>query len=145
MDPYATHLRALIETVLETSGPVLELGCGDYSTPLLKAVCAAQKRHFKAMAANAEWGARFGAEIVDWDSWKPEGVWGMVFLDNEESTANRIRRIPALLAHTDVIVLHDADTSSKHKHWNDCVQGWTVNFFAEHTPATAVLRKNVES
>ena len=30
MDPYSTHQVALIRTALETTGPILELGCGDH-------------------------------------------------------------------------------------------------------------------
>jgi len=138
MDPYATHQRALLETVMATTGPVLELGCGDYSTPLLSAICESQGRPFKAQASNAEWASRFpGVEVVDWETWiAPEGRWGLVFLDNEEHTLKRYRRLEVLSHITDTIVLHDANVKSL-----VTIPGWTVQFYTQHKPHTAVLRK----
>ena len=35
MDQYATHQRLLVAAVMQTEGPIVEMGCGNYSTPLL--------------------------------------------------------------------------------------------------------------
>ncbi len=40
MDMYGTHMACLIAAVINTTGPVLELGSGHYSTPLLHVLCS---------------------------------------------------------------------------------------------------------
>jgi len=41
---WGTHQVPLITVVVNTKGPILELGCGDFSTPILHALCTAEKR-----------------------------------------------------------------------------------------------------
>jgi len=44
IDLWSTHLPVLVAVVAKTQGPVLELGCGHYSTRVLHALCGAQGR-----------------------------------------------------------------------------------------------------
>lgn len=139
IDPYATHIVALMETALTTTGGILELGCGHYSTPMLAAIAKLQGRRFLAQASNKEWAAQFpGVEIVEWKTWSPpEGPWGMVFMDNEEHTRTRYQRLPALAEVTDTIVLHDANEPDKY----NILQGWETTLHTTYKPFTAVLRR----
>jgi hypothetical protein len=139
IDPYATHLEALIGTAMSTDGPILELGRGDYSTPLLKAIAKAQGREFKSQASNKEWASRFqDVEIVDWDTWVPPlGYWGMVFLDSEEHTHKRYERLHVLSTITNTIVLHDANEPKRY----DVLNGWGITLHVRHKPHTAVFRR----
>lgn len=157
MDRYATHLEALIRTALRTKGPILELGCGDYSTPLLVAFAEEQGRELLVQASDELWLDRFTSyegppsirmELVTWSRWAPptpqcsgESKWGFVFLDSEESTADRIRRLPALLAVTDIVVMHDADKAMARPHWQEMSQLWQIieHYFLD--PQTTVLRR----
>jgi hypothetical protein len=41
---FGTHTTPLVTAIMHTSGPVLEMGCGDYSTPMLHAILAKQGR-----------------------------------------------------------------------------------------------------
>lgn len=153
MDPYATHLQALITTALRTTGPILELGCGDYSTPLLAAFANEQGRRLLVQASDWRWLSRYEAlggeqveiEQVDWKTWTPpvaEPKWGFVFLDSEQNTADRIRHLPALLEVTDLVVLHDADHSMKREGWEKRSAGWQIiEHYFEPLPQTVVLRK----
>lgn len=141
MDAYATHLEILVETALNTTGAILELGCGDYSTPVLSAIAKFQGRQFTAQASSPEWAARLGAELVDWRTWKPSGHWGMVFLDSEESVINRMKRLPELADITEVVVMHDADTAIRSDDWEDKVKKYaSCSLYEKHKPWTAVLR-----
>lgn len=145
MDPYATHLPVLVETALRTTGPILELGCGDYSTPVLAAIASQQGRRFTVQASDRNWSDRFkdiaDVEMVDWLTWSPPpGRFGLVFLDNEEFTKERIKRLHQLAAVADVIVMHDADVASTRPHWAECTAGLTVAMHKRYTPWTAVIR-----
>ncbi|MBI5395282.1 MAG: hypothetical protein HZA91_08310 [Verrucomicrobia bacterium] len=59
MDPYSTHQPALIACVARYGGPVLELGVGWYSTPVLHAMAGAMSFDLVSVDNNAEWLARF--------------------------------------------------------------------------------------
>lgn len=56
---YGTHMAALLTAVLHTTGPVLEMGCGDYSTPLLHALCKPTKRLIVSADCDQNWLNRF--------------------------------------------------------------------------------------
>ena len=56
MNPFATHLPVLLACLERTSGPVLELGSGWFSTPLLAAF--AQDRLVRTIETNPEWFGR---------------------------------------------------------------------------------------
>lgn len=60
IDLWSTHLPLLVEAVLNTTGPVLELGCGHYSTRVLHAIAGAfPERPFVTCDTNAGWVAKF--------------------------------------------------------------------------------------
>lgn len=149
MDPYATHLEALVETAVKTTGGILELGCGDYSTLPLLAICEAQGRYYKAEASNKEWAGRFGdlVDIVDWADWTPpkcptseDGKWGMVFLDSEEAVRDRIKRLPALADVTDTVVMHDAQIALHNPEFKGYTEKYKkIAVYNRHMPWTAVL------
>lgn len=145
MDKYATHLEALVESALSSQGPILELGCGDYSTPVLAAIARQQGRKFLVQAQDEAWAAKYldiaEVQIVKWSEWVPHGQWGMALLDSEESTAGRIERLPALAEVTRLVVLHDADPSMGRPRWPDCSAGWEITLYKRYKPWTAVLRR----
>lgn len=146
MDPYATHLEALVTVALETvARPITEMGCGDYSTPVLAAIARAQRREYIVYASDEAWAARYhdiaDVRLVNWTNWLPPYKHlGMVLLDNEQSTADRIRWLPMLRTYADVVVLHDAQASMARKHWNECAAGFSVTLYQRYEPWTAVLR-----
>lgn len=148
MDPYATHLFPLVKTALETTGPILELGCGFYSTPILREICRSQGRQFLCQSSDESWMGKVGGEIekvADWTVWTPPqasgGLWGMVFVDSEEGTWNRVKRVPMLSGFTHTIVLHDADISMERGGWPAAKLAFpNISIYQEHKPWTAVMR-----
>lgn len=118
MDGYATHLpvvAAAAQWSAQFDLPILELGCGDYSTPLLRAM--AQGRELHVASSDPEWNSKY-KDIVDhleqvpsrdsWQQWRSKtGIYGMCLLDNEELVLNRIKHIPRLLENCAIIVMHD--------------------------------------
>lgn len=58
---YFSHYPILAAAVARTNGPVLELGCGDGSTPLLHYMCAGTGRYLLTADTNSEWLSKFRA------------------------------------------------------------------------------------
>ena len=54
---YATHLPVLISAVMHTNGTgtVIELGAGDFSTPILHEICKTQNRLLYTFENNEKW------------------------------------------------------------------------------------------
>jgi hypothetical protein len=116
---FGTHLPALMGCVAATSGPVLELGSGYYSTPILHAVTPG--RRLVTADNYAAWLARFRylqspdheLHIVhDWDAFDLiDEPWDVAFVDMapDEARAAAIRR---LRERTRYIVVHDTEAES---------------------------------
>ena len=52
-DPFSTHQPLLVAALLKTQGPILEMGGGNYSTPLVSAFADAQRREAHTVETNA--------------------------------------------------------------------------------------------
>lgn len=50
-----SHMASLVTMVMNTDGPVLEMGSGDFSTPLLHAVCSRSKRFLLTTDTDKKW------------------------------------------------------------------------------------------
>jgi hypothetical protein len=120
------------------------LGCGDYSTPVLSAIARRRGSRFVVNSSNPEWANRFNdyaeVEIVDWETWTPKGKWGLIMLDNEQFTCERIRWIPKLSKICEVIVMHDADAAMLSPEYSDLTEGLESMIDKKHTPWTVVFR-----
>ncbi len=127
MNPsYGTHMAPLLTTVMHSEGPVLEMGCGDYSTPLLHAVCSATKRLLVTAETDLNWMNLFEDLQTPWhhfihvpinskhtDAWDLVGndnEWGVVFIDHAP-TERRVIDIIRLRARTKIFVAHDTNKS----------------------------------
>jgi hypothetical protein len=129
---YGTHMAPLLTAVMATTGPVFEMGCGDYSTPLLHAVCTAQGRALLSTDTSKEWLDKFrdmehgqhSFEYVpvyddDWtlnpqpDKWDAVGnqAWGVVFIDHRPGERRRVD-IARFADAADILVVHDTETMS---------------------------------
>lgn len=116
MDSSATHQRFLLAALANTTGPVLELGAGWYSTPVLHEVCKMQGRMLYTFDNNIEWIQPFlqmesplhKIFHVEWwgDLPLPESRYGLVFVDHAPACRreDEIRRVHPI---ADVIVAHD--------------------------------------
>lgn len=130
MDPYATHIPALSTTIAGMghsrlrSGCVVELGCGNYSTPWLAAVCSAIGSLFRCYYTNQEWADHMYTRVpshVQWDhlpSWDtidrhaPDLI-SLCFVDQEQRATHRLRSVRALRDRTQVFVIHDYNRCHK--------------------------------
>lgn len=120
IDPFATHQRMLVKYLMGTEGTILELGCGNYSTPIIHEIGTSQKRHIITVDNDIEWIElfdRFRTEnhkcihVVEWDEWKPEGVYGLAFIDHAPG-GRRVIEMQRLLTCVDLFVVHDTEDPS---------------------------------
>jgi hypothetical protein len=126
---YGTHMAPLLTAVLNTTGPVFEMGCGDSSTPLLHSICKAQNRYLLSTDTSKEWLSLFldmrssNHEFIhvpvyedDWEKnpkpelWDNVGnqTWGVVFVDHRPG-GRRTVDIKRFSNKSDVIVVHDTE------------------------------------
>jgi hypothetical protein len=118
VDAYGTHYIPLAAAVARTTGPVLELGMGDHSTPLLHLLC--HDRLLVSADSNARWMSRYEAfrspthqlhAVADWDRWNviEQHEWAVCFVDCSP-TEHRRELIQRLEKRARYIVVHDTDT-----------------------------------
>ncbi len=124
INEYATHQPFLWHILKKTSKPILELGSGYGSTPLLHAYSAKHGIPLYTLDHDAEWLSRFSSlksELhrhicVDitkgWDAFQeavPKGIeWGIVFVD-QGSWESRVDCARILKEKADYILVHDFD------------------------------------
>ncbi len=116
VDGFATHLPALLGAVAATDGPVLELGSGLFSTPILDTVC--QGRGLVTVESDPEWLERFlhlerpGHRFRLAGDWAtlPEldARWDVAIVDQSPSYT-RAPSIERLRARTRFLVIHDTE------------------------------------
>lgn len=117
MDPWGTHIPILAACVTATNGPVIELGCGLYSTPLLHALCVQKGRRLVSMDLDGKWLSRFATvlrgplhefhHVQDWDR-LPTGIWSVALVDQTPPSA-RAPSIRLIKGKCDLIVCHDSE------------------------------------
>jgi len=101
---------------------VIELGAGNYSTPILHEICEAQRRTLKTYDNNAEWLNRFKLLesdthklnlIASWDDFALSQPHGLAFVDHADIPTNHARWLQCvkLIPTTGVIVIHDTEDS----------------------------------
>lgn len=109
---WASHLPSLFSCLLATNGAVLEVGAGDWSTPLLRQYCKTAGRKFISIEEDHVWATKHGSFCyADVELTKAlelcakEREWSVVFLDH-----NGFRRASDALLFVDraeYIVVHD--------------------------------------
>lgn len=152
----STHFPMLMKALSVTDGPVLEMGSGIFSTPLLHWICSVTKRPLVTIEHYPHYFDFANKFKTDWHDvrlvdpnvqFKPEGHYAVVFIDHSPKKP-RTRGDDALLFKdcADLIVLHDAGVDGhkkygydqlypqfKYRHdWNEC---W---------PSTTVLSQTVD-
>lgn len=119
-DPCAwgSHLPALLACIGATTGPVLELGVGHFSTPALHALCGAMKRILTSVEDSPEWLDEFQAKYHTLSHDFHRGPylstlsayaqhWSVAFIDNSPGGKNRADCFDALIEVSDYVVVHD--------------------------------------
>jgi len=136
-----SHLPVLMEAVRRTSGPILELGCGLYSTNPLHWHCFLPKRKLVTYENNEEFFGflkRYESDyhevhcISDWDAIDISCPWSVAFIDHQPGTRRGVEL--ARLAHAEYVVCHDTESRNDHKYgFSDAANLYKYQF--KHTGA----------
>ena len=118
---WATHLPLLTAILTRTTGPVLELGPGVYSTPCLAEICKAMGRPYLGLDCDPKWIGHSeqlmrapNQKVKLLSSWKEGEVLEAIkdfypevaFID-QFPDGSRIGTLRTLASKVDVIVCHD--------------------------------------
>jgi hypothetical protein len=109
---WGSHMPALLACIGATRGPVLEIGCGHFSTPNLFALCGAMNRLFVSIEENEDWAKLFrGVRRVE--SYQREFLnldkhfWSVVFIDQSGGGEPRAYPFRKFIEISDYVVVHD--------------------------------------
>lgn len=117
---FATHLPILTASVAHTTGAVLELGCGAYSTPILHALCGVAGRELLSLEGDPECyevlkrfnrGSHRVELVADWAKVPIERPWDVVLVDHAPGL-DRIVKIQKLKRFARIIIAHDTEHRS---------------------------------
>ena len=142
-----SHLPILIKLMEITSGPVLELGTGLYSTSFLHWACFRPKRRLVSYENNSDyfyWLKSCANDyhevncIDDWDAIDISEQWSIAFVDHSPA-ARREHEIKKLL-HADYIVAHDTENSEARKYgYHRILKLFKYRFKLGTRPATSIF------
>ena len=115
----ATHIPMLVKTFELTSGDVLELGSGFFSTTLLRWLCQMHRRTLYSFELSNFWYQKAMVrpvpfhkviKIDNWNEAKIEKHWGMVLVDHspDERRWVEIKRLANL---AEYMIIHDRNLS----------------------------------
>lgn len=77
--PHATHQHILRELVNKTDGPIIEFGCGYYSTDLLHALCQRSERLLITLDDDVKWLEKFKRKYLGKGYEKDNSGWHKFF------------------------------------------------------------------
>ena len=161
-DPYeaiswGSHLPVLAGCVARCPGPVLEIGCGDYSTPTLHAIvgAAAGSRRMVTVEKQEAWLEKFADYRCEWHRLERQteevleelagrrGGWGVVFVDENPGEETRVRRLAAFASEADYVVLHDYSHPPIRSELDEWLAGPGLHYhraeYGRYTPTTLVV------
>lgn len=133
---------------LTKTGRVLEMGCGNCSSPLLQAYCKENNRELYSYDNNKEWAEKFdgiyvGKTIADWEkSDYAARDYSVAFIDHSPGT-HRPVAIFKLMEHVDIFVIHDTQPESDSGYvWNNIWNNFKYVDFYKEFSAWTVMASN---
>lgn len=150
---FGTHIPVLIKILEISVGPVLELGMGVFSTPLLHTLCAKNNRLLVSFESDQDYvrGHRdFRTDlhkinfVENWDDVKIEDEkWGVVFIDHDPTSRRHIEA-RALANTAKFVVIHDSEPNRNCK-YDEIYHLFKYRFdYKESTPWTTILSNFVD-
>ena len=146
---WGSHLVPLMACVCATRGAVLEVGVGDWSTPLLHAYCAAGGRKLVSIDEDRPWVEKFAKLRVceheiyaaKYDAVIPSlsaQEWSVVFLDHSPGW-RRAADALLFLESADYVLSHDYSGAEVYEPFEAVLDRWTYRAVAKFSPSTLIL------
>ncbi len=141
---WCSHLPLLIKVMNASEGPVLELGAGLFSTPVLLWMTFDQDRHFETYDNDADWVKqlqKFDVQhVADWDDIPVDRHWGVVFIDHAPPERRHID-VARFANSADYIVIHDSQRHlDQYFHYKDIYHLFKYKYkYGKVKPHTTVL------
>ena len=118
MDAWSTHIPMVATIFLKSEGPVLEMGCGYYSTYMLHELCKLENRNLVSLDEKKEWLEKFMFfsndnhqlhHVLDWASCEliDKTKWGMVLVDHAPGERRKVD-IDRLKNNAEYLIVHDS-------------------------------------
>ncbi len=151
---YGSHLPVLMAAVQKTSGDILELGCGVFSTPYLHSVSVLEKRQVLTVDNDRQWLDYFGRDyqtkyhqlvhVPAWDQAKIDHAWDVALIDHAPAS-RRIVDITRLARLAKYIIIHDSNGRHEAEyHYSRIYPLFRHQFdFTQAYPSTTVLSNRV--
>ncbi len=146
---WCSHIPVLVKALSVSEGPVLELGAGLFSTPLLYWLCFDQDREFVSYEGNKEYAdnlVKFGVQYAnDWDLTPIERPWGVVFIDHAPPERRHID-VARVAQYADYVVIHDSQKHlEQYFHYSKIYSLFKYKYVYRKTkPHTTVLSRTKE-
>lgn len=122
-----SHLPVLIKLVLMTEGPILELGTGFFSTPVLHWLCAEKKRKLVSYESSPKYievAKNFLADfhevhlVEDWAKIDISPHWSIVLIDHGPGEQRQVE-FARVANNADYVVVHDSEPNNdKYYHFS---------------------------
>ncbi|CAF1140483.1 unnamed protein product [Adineta ricciae] len=117
-----SHAVPLLASILLTNESILELGCGNSSTPMLHNISFTFNRHVLSVDSNKDCLSAFSSimstkslhqfqHTLDWSAIGNDRQWSVVFVDNTPEK-RRIHDIIKYAYRSQLIVLHDSESAA---------------------------------
>lgn len=147
---WSSHLPILIKVLNISEGPVLEMGMGPFSTPVIHWLCLDQKRILVSYENDLNYFNQnkvFGAAwhqiklVKNWSQADIENThWGLAFIDHTPELRRSID-IKRISNKADYIVVHDSEEKSEHKyHFTEIYPLFKYRYnYQRQKPYTTVL------
>jgi hypothetical protein len=133
---YGSHLPALMACTAVCGGPVLEIGCGNFSTPCLHSLCAALKISLVTTELEDSWREQFvdfatplHSVLKQTDVLLDELAtrqWGLVLVDDQPDT--RIDRLNLFFDSTRFLLFHDCNFPQ----YKETLETWVASHQCHH-------------
>lgn len=151
---YGNHIPVLVKVLPKTSGNVLEMGTGLYSTPLLHWMCVPNNRYLVSMERKPrffdmvkQYEHEFHQIVLveNWENADIEKPWDVVFVDHEPG-GRRKEDIKRLANWVNYLIIHDSDwRGDKIYHYKEIFPLFKYRWnFTFSRPWTSVLSNFVD-
>jgi hypothetical protein len=147
-NPSGSHLPIVGKLLTHTNGPILEMGSGFFSTPILYWSAMAKGQPFRSYEGNKDWAELMGDPVKYVADWKDANIkefhWAVAFIDHGDAILRKDHAV-ALKDSADFIVLHDSEPKNdRHYKFSEIYNQFTYRFdFDAVMPYTTIVSNKI--